>query len=62
MKEASGEASMTFITIAAIALIAGFLAWLWPVIRDKIGEKWDAVNEPTPTAPNGIYFPYNIEK
>lgn len=40
MKEASGEASMTFITIAAIALIAGFFAFLWPRIKDAIENKW----------------------
>ena len=40
MKEASGEASMTFITIAAVALIAGFFALIWPKIQEAINNKW----------------------
>ena len=43
MKEATGETSMTFITIAAIALIAGFMAYFWPnVIKPAINNKWNS--------------------
>lgn len=33
MKEATGEVSMTVITIVAVAVIAGLLALLWPNIK-----------------------------
>ena len=32
MKEATGEVSMTMITIVAVAVIGGILALLWPQI------------------------------
>ena len=58
MKEASGEASMTFITIAAIALIAGFLGYLWPnVIKPAIESKWKTIE-----TSQGIYIPYDLNK
>ncbi len=36
MKEASGEVSMTMVTIVAIAVIGGIMALLWPTISDTI--------------------------
>lgn len=36
MKEASGELSMTVITIIAVALILGLLYLMWPTIQGKI--------------------------
>ena len=49
MKEATGETSMTMITIAAIAVIGALLSLLWPNIRDWItrefGEVIDAGND-----------------
>ena len=40
MKEATGEVSMTVITLAAIAIIAGILAVMWPNIKTKITGLW----------------------
>ena len=58
MKEASGEASMTFITIAAIALIAGFLGYLWPnVIKPAIEKKWNVIDNS-----QGVYMPYDLNR
>ena len=34
MKEATGEVSMTMVTIVAIAVIGGILALLWPQIKN----------------------------
>ena len=56
MKEASGEASMTFITIAAIALIAGFFAFLWPRIKEAIENKWGNMQ----TSTQGIVLPMDL--
>lgn len=46
MKEATGEVSMTVITLVAIAVIAGILAIMWPSIKTKITGLWgsDAQN------------------
>ena len=43
MKEATGETSMTMITIAAIAVIAGLLALLWPQIQTWITREFGEV-------------------
>lgn len=43
MKEATGETSMTMITIAAIAVIAGILALLWPNIKNWINAEFNNV-------------------
>lgn len=45
MKEASGELSMTVVTIIAVALILGLLYFLWPTIQNKIvGQFNNATN------------------
>ena len=36
MKEATGEVSMTVITLVAIAVIGAVLAIMWPQISNKI--------------------------
>lgn len=36
MKEATGEVSMTMVTIVAVAVIGGILALLWPNIQTWI--------------------------
>ena len=41
MKEATGEVSMTVITLVAIAVIGAILAFMWPKIRTKINQLWD---------------------
>lgn len=40
MKEATGELSMTVVTIVAIVAIAGVIAWLMPSIRQYINNTW----------------------
>lgn len=40
MKEATGEVSMTVITLVAIAVIGGILALIWPSVRNKITGLW----------------------
>lgn len=41
MKEATGEVSMTVITLVAIAVIGAILAFMWPSIQNKITSLWD---------------------
>lgn len=45
MKEASGELSMTLITIIAVGIIVGIFAVFWPNIRDAINEKWNGFDD-----------------
>lgn len=40
MKEATGEVSMTMVTIVAIAVIGGILALLWPQIQQWIDNSF----------------------
>ncbi len=40
MKEATGEVSMTVVTIAAIAVIAAILAVMWNPIMNYINKAW----------------------
>ena len=40
MKEATGELSMTVITIIAIVAIAGIVTFLVPLVRNYINEAW----------------------
>ncbi len=55
MKEASGELSMTVVTIIAVALILGLLYLMWPYIQNKVVSQWDnATNtNATPNVNNG---------
>ena len=46
MKEATGEVSMTVITLVAVAVIGGVLAIMWPQISEKITNLWNS----TPSA------------
>ena len=43
MKEATGEVSMTVITLVAIAVIGAILAFMWPTIQDSISGLWGNV-------------------
>ena len=38
MKEATGEVSMTMVTIVAIAVIGGILAFMWPTLKTWIND------------------------
>lgn len=45
MKEASGELSMTVVTIIAVALILGLLYFMWPTIQNKIVDQFNNATE-----------------
>ena len=47
MKEATGEVSMTVVTLVAIAVIGAILATQWESISDKIGDLWNNGEENT---------------
>ena len=47
MKEATGEVSMTVVTLVAIAVIGGIIAIMWPSIKTKITSLWNT------SCPNG---------
>lgn len=40
MKEASGELSMTLVTIIAVGVIVAIFAAFWPNIQEAINERW----------------------
>ena len=40
MKEATGELSMTVVTIIAIVAIAGIVTWLAPLVKDYVEGAW----------------------
>jgi len=44
MKEATGEVSMTVVTLVAIAVIGAILAAMWTPIRTRIGALWNNAN------------------
>ena len=44
MKEASGELSMTLVTIIAVGVIVGIFALFWPQIQAAINERWGQFN------------------
>ena len=41
MKEATGEVSMTVVTLVAIGVIAAILVLMWPSIEKKINNLWE---------------------
>lgn len=44
MKEATGELNMTVVTIIAIAaIVAFFMAVIWPNIRGSINNQWNSI-------------------
>lgn len=53
MKEATGEVSMTVVTLVAIAVIGGILAIMWPGIKEKITGLWGANAQ---NCPNNQYW------
>ncbi len=48
MKEATGEVSMTVVTLVAIAVIAAIVALMWPTVSQKVNRLWN-----NDTCPNG---------
>ncbi len=51
MKEATGEVSMTVVTLVAIGVIGAILAAFWNPIKQKIGSLWNSGD-----CPNGQYL------
>lgn len=51
MKEATGEVSMTMVTIVAIAVIGGILVMLWPSITNWINNTFSNQEQ----CPTGYY-------
>lgn len=45
MKEATGELSMTTITIIAIIAIAGIVAFLTPMVKNYINASWNNLSK-----------------
>ena len=45
MKEASGELSMTLVTIIAVGVIVAIFAAFWPNIKDAINTRWNNFEE-----------------
>ena len=45
MKEASGELSMTLVTIIAVGIIVGIFAVFWPQISETINKIWNGFEE-----------------
>lgn len=61
MKEATGELSMTVITIVAIVAIAGFVTvWLWPTVRGWIEGQWGNLSGNTVGYVETINESYNM--
>ena len=44
MKEATGELSMTVVTIIAIVAIAGIVTWLAPKVKTYVETSWSNVS------------------
>ena len=51
MKEATGEVSMTVVTLVAVGVIAAILAFMWPTIQNTITGLWGGAQT------NGQYNP-----
>ena len=51
MKEATGEVSMTVVTLVAIGVIGAILAFMWPTIQNSIEGLWGNAEA------NGQYTP-----
>ena len=47
MKEATGEVSMTIVTLVAIAVIGAILAANWDAIQERINDLWDRGQDQT---------------
>ena len=55
MKEATGEVSMTVVTLVAIAVIGAILALFWKPIANKISGLWnESENKTRPADMSGI--------
>lgn len=59
MKEATGEFSMTVVTILAIIVIAGLVGFLSPRIAGYIQGTWSDVTTTDDRCPEGQYWDGN---
>lgn len=55
MKEATGEVSMTMVTIVAIAVIGGILAFMWPTLSNWIANSFGGNQK----CPEGYHYDGN---
>lgn len=46
MKEATGEVSMTVVTLVAIAAIGAVIAFVWPSVKNKVNTLWQSSDCP----------------
>ena len=53
MKEASGELSMTLVTIVAVGIISAILVFMWPFIQNTIKNMWGNLEKDTNETING---------
>ena len=44
MKAATGELNLTVITLIAIGAVIGFFWFMWPGIKESIGNQWNDIN------------------
>lgn len=51
MKEATGELSMTTITIIAIIAIAGIISFVAPMVKNYINDSWTNLSKTDPLSP-----------
>lgn len=58
MKEATGELSMTVVTIIAIVAIAGIVAFLAPKVKTYIENTWTGLSQ---SCPDGSYWDSTTE-
>ncbi len=56
MKEATGELSMTVVTIIAVVAIAGVVGWLAPKVSQYITDQWGAIEGAANTCPAGQHL------
>lgn len=58
MKEATGEVSMTVVTLVAIAVIGAILALFWQPIANKISNLWGEGEDATRNNAAGLNANY----
>lgn len=60
MKEASGELSMTLVTIIAIGVIVAIFAAFWPQIQKTINNRWGKFENDAKAKPGYIVTNFNF--
>ena len=62
MKEATGELSMTTITIIAVIAIAGIVAFLAPMVKNFINQSWNNLTKTSTTYVDVIMSEVEMQK